>query len=173
MNQKELKLLFDDLSNKPSFEKQINRDVSWGDISMLKIKKFLSEANIALDHIAPKKLLQSLSLANGNSINNAGVLFFAEKPRKLIPHCEMILLAFKGGKGVHIYDRIDVQNDLIKQFNQAIAFLKKHLNTRSEIRGVNRHDIFEIPLEALRESIVNAIIHRDYSMQGTSIMIEV
>ena len=44
---------------------------------------------------------------------------------------------------------------------------------RSEIRGVNRYDICEIPLEALREAVVNAIIHRDYSMRGTSLMVEI
>lgn len=43
-----------------------------------------------------------------------------------------------------------------------MTFLRKHLNIRSEIRGVNRYDICEIPLEALREAVVNAVIHRDY-----------
>jgi len=38
---------------------------------------------------------------------------------------------------------------------------------------VNREDIYEIPLEALREAVANAIIHRDYSMRGTSLMVEV
>jgi ATP-dependent DNA helicase RecG len=41
------------------------------------------------------------------------------------------------------------------------------------IKGVNRKDIYEIPFEALREAIANAIIHRDYSMRGTSLMVEV
>lgn len=38
---------------------------------------------------------------------------------------------------------------------------------------MSREDIYEIPLEALREGIANAIIHRDYGMRGTSIMVEV
>ncbi len=45
--------------------------------------------------------------------------------------------------------------------NEAIIFLQKHLNVKSEIKGVNRKDICEIPLEALREAVANAIIHRD------------
>jgi len=44
---------------------------------------------------------------------------------------------------------------------------------RSEIKGVKRKDIYEVPLEALREALANAIIHRDYSVRGTSIMVEV
>ncbi|HEY4481457.1 MAG TPA: ATP-binding protein, partial [Candidatus Brocadiaceae bacterium] len=66
-----------------------------------------------------------------------------------------------------------VQDDLLTQFNAAVFFLMKHLNRRSEIKGVNRKDIYEIPFEALREAIANAIIHRDYSMRGTSLMVEV
>lgn len=173
MNQKELKLLFDASSNKPRFEEQINDEISWDDISQSKIKRFLSETKIMLDEFEPRRLLKSLRLAKDDKITNAGVLFFAENPRDFILQCEMILVAFKGTKGVHIYDRVDVQGDLITQFNEAMTFLRKHLNVRSEIKGVNRYDIYEIPLEALREAIVNAVIHRDYSMQGTSLMVEV
>ena len=173
MNQKELKLLFEASSSKPRFEEQVNKKASWEDISLSKIKRFLTEAKITLDSFEPQKLLNSLHLADDNKINNAGVLFFAENPRNLILQCEMILVAFKGTKGVHIYDRVDVQDDLMTQFHEAMTFLRKHLNVRSEIKSLNRYDICEIPLEALREAIVNAIIHRDYSMQGTSLMVEV
>lgn len=85
----------------------------------------------------------------------------------------MTLLAFKGTKKLHIFDRLDVRDDLLTQFNDAIFFLKKHLNVRSEIRGVNREDIYEIPIGALREAVVNAIMHRDYSVRGTSLMVEI
>lgn len=85
----------------------------------------------------------------------------------------MTLLAFKGTARDHIYDRNDVQDDLLTQFNEAVIFLKKHLNVRGVIRGVNREDIYEIPLEVLREALVNALMHRDYSIAGTQISVEV
>jgi ATP-dependent DNA helicase RecG len=66
-----------------------------------------------------------------------------------------------------------VRDSLLTQFNEAIFFIKKHLNVRSEIKGVNREDIYEIPIEALREAVVNAIMHRDYSIRGTSLTVEV
>lgn len=173
MNQKELKLLFKKFDNAPPYEQVTCEKISFSDLSTDKIKQFLLEANIALNNIKPKELLNSLNLANGNAVNNAGVLFFANNPRHYIFHCEMILAAFKGTDRVHIYDRMDVQDDLITQFNQAMIFIRKHLNVRSEIKGINRRDICEIPLEALREAVANAIIHRDYSMPGTSLMVEI
>lgn len=85
----------------------------------------------------------------------------------------MSLVAFKGTERIHIYDKLDVQNDLLTQFNEAIVFLKKHLNVRIEIKDANRENIYEIPIDALREAVANALMHRDYSMPGTSLMVEV
>jgi ATP-dependent DNA helicase RecG len=85
----------------------------------------------------------------------------------------MTLLAFKGKDRIHIYDRRDVRDDLLTQFNEAVGFLQKHLNVRSEILGVNRQDIYEIPIEVLREALVNALMHRDYSITGTQVSVEV
>ncbi|MEK6672521.1 MAG: RNA-binding domain-containing protein [Nitrospirota bacterium] len=155
------------------FEEKINKDIVWDDISEEKIQNFLKEADVQIKRISPRDLLTSLSLAHDNKITNAGILFFAKEPRKFILQSQMTLIAFKGKDRVHLYDRQDVQDDLLAQFNSAVMFLKKHLNRRSEIKGVNRKDIYEIPLEALREAVANAIIHRDYSVRGTSLMVEV
>jgi ATP-dependent DNA helicase RecG len=172
MTQKEIHLVYKNVT-KISFEELINKEISWDDIAKEKIKTFFDEAGISINKIYPQEILSSLNLATKATIKNAGVLFFAAKPRNFILQCQMTLVAFKGTGRVDIYDRKEIQDDLLTQFNEAIIFLQKHLNVRSEIKGVNRKDICEIPLEALREAVANAIIHRDYSMRGTSIMVEV
>lgn len=156
-----------------SFEEMVHREAAWQDISRGKIKNFLKEADIGIRKIVARDILTSLNVARSDRITNAGVLFFAENPRKFILQAQMTLIAFKGKERIHIFDRQDIQDDLLTQFNEALFFLKKHLNRRSEIKGVNRKDIYEIPLEALREAVANAIIHRDYAMRGTSLMVEV
>jgi len=173
MTQKEIKILFKENDNQPSFEERIYADASLNDISKEKIKTFFKAANISVSDINIKNVLESLSLTKDSFIKNAGILFFAKDPRKMILQCQMTCAAFKGTNRIHIYDRIDIQDDLLTQFESAITFLKKHLNIRSEIKGVNRKDIYEISIEALREAVANAIIHRDYSIYGTSIMVEV
>ena len=172
MTQKEIHIIYKNLTA-TSFEEQINKDISLNDISKEKIKTFFKEANIAVSKILPQEILSSLNLAKNVTIKNAGVLFFANRPRDFILQCQMTLVAFKGGGRINIYDRKDIQDDLLTQFKEAMTFLQKHLNVRSEIKGINRQDIYEIPLEALREAVANAIIHRDYSMRGTSTMVEV
>lgn len=172
MSNHELRLMFQENETAP-FEDKINKDATWDNISREKIRNFLKEADISIRKIVPRDILTSLNIAQGNGITNAGVLFFAKEPRRLIVQAQMTLIAFKGIDRIHIYDRQDVQDDLLTQFNAAVLFLMKHLNRRSEIIGVNRNDIYEIPFEALREAIANAIIHRDYSVRGTSLMVEV
>lgn len=65
-----------------------------------------------------------------------------------------------------------LKDDLWTQYPEAILFLKRHLSIRTEIKGIDRRDYYEIPPEALREAVANALIHRDYSMRGTSIIME-
>src|SRR3990170_3574069 len=172
MTSHELRLMFQENEIVP-FEDKIHKSATWDNISKEKIRSFLKEADISIRKIVPRDILTSLNIAEGDGITNAGVLFFAKDPRRLIVQAQMTLIAFKGVDRIHIYDRQDVQDDLLTKFNAAVFFLMKHLNLRSEIKGVNRKDIYEIPFEALREAIANAIIHRDYSIRGTSLMVEV
>ena len=172
MTNHELRTMFQE-HEKISFEEKTNRGVSWKDISREKIRNFLKEADIGIKKIIPQDILTSLSLVQKGRITNAGALMFASKVEKFIPHAESIFASFKGTDKTNIYDRNDVKDDLLIQFSEAVAFLKKHLNVRSEIRGVDRFDIYEIPLDALREAVVNAIVHRNYAIKGTSIYVRI
>ena len=172
MNHDEIRIMFSENEVMPYEEKTV-KDFSYDDISKEKILAFTKEARINIGRTPAIDFLKSLNVVDDIKIKNAGILFFAKDVQKHISQAQMTLLAFKGTKKLHIFDRLDVRDDLLMQFNQAIFFLRKHLNIRSEIKGVNREDIYEIPIEALREAVVNAIMHRDYSIMGTSLTVEV
>lgn len=174
MTQREVRSLFRETDN-TSFEDIPCRDLSLKDISLMKVKSFLREANMSykVSKANLASFLTSLSIYRKDKINNAGALMFSPKVKKFIPHAESIFASFKGTDKTNIYDRNDVKDDLLTQFNGAVAFLKKHLNVRSEIRGFDRFDIYEIPLDSLREAVVNAIVHRDYAVKGTSIYVRI
>ena len=165
MNHEEIRAMFSENEIIP-FEEKAVKGISYSDISSEKISAFTKEAKIDIGSIPMSDFLISLNVADETKINNAGVLFFAEDVHKHISQAQMTLLAFKGTKKLHIFDRLDVRDDLLTQFNDAIFFLKKHLNVRSEIKGVNREDIYEIPIEALREAVVNAIMRQGLQCEG-------
>jgi ATP-dependent DNA helicase RecG len=174
MTQKEIKSIFRETVDK-LFEDLPRKDCSLEDISIKKIRAFLAESRtpFKVNRQNLVSFLTSLGIYKEGEVNNAGALMFARDIGKFIPHAEVICGAFKGTNKTFIYDRKDVRNDLLIQLDEAMAFLQRQLNVRSEIRGINRHDIYELPLDALREAVVNAIIHRDYSFRGTSIHVEV
>ena len=174
MTQKEVRFFFRE-TDTVSFESLVCNKASIKDVSLAKVKAFLKETGTSLkvSKANVPMVLSSLGVLDKNKMTNAGALMFASNIEKAIHHSESILVAFKGKEKFHIFDRKDVRDDLFTQFNEAVAFLKKHLNIRSEIRGLDRHDIYEIPVDAWREAILNALIHRDYSIRGTSVYVMV
>ena len=172
MSHDELRIMF--AENEPlPFEERTVRGFTFDDVSKAKIRAFTKEAGIRIPSVSVPEFLRSLKVADETRVKNAGILFFAQNVYDRLHQAQMTLLGFKGTDRLQIYDRRDVRDDLLTQFNEAIAFLKKHLNVRSEIRGIDREDIYEIPLEVLREAVVNALMHRDYSITGTQVSVEV
>jgi len=172
MSYEEIKIMFHDHNPIP-FEEKITPEFKLENISEDKVKKYLKEANITPVAQDLNEILLSANVVKDNKINNAGILLFAKDVSRFIPNSKIDMIRFKGKDKSFIFDRLQIQDDLLTQFEQALFFTKKHLNIRSEIKGINRKDILEIPESVLRESIANALIHRDYSLMGTNISIEI
>jgi ATP-dependent DNA helicase RecG len=86
----------------------------------------------------------------------------------------MIKCARFKGKAMGVFlDKKEYGGDLFFQLEAAEGFIKNHINLRGEIKGLQRTDTYEIPTDALREALVNAIIHRDYSNRGRDIKVGV
>ena len=78
---------------------------------------------------------------------------------------------FKGVDMQVFLDRKAYSGDLFTQLEQAELFIQNHLSLRTEIHGLQRTDTLEIPLVAIREALINAYVHRDYSNFGRNIKI--
>lgn len=113
-----------------------------------------------------------LLLPNGN-IKNGGVLFFAQKPESFIETAKIRCVAFEGANKTQIIDDKIFGGSLMKQYHQAMMWLKGKLNIRYKIEGSGpRKEIWEIPDTAFKEAIINALSHRDYYDKGACITIE-
>lgn len=66
----------------------------------------------------------------------------------------------------------DIRGSLIEIPDEVIDFLKNNMRYFDEIVGIRREKVPEYPIEALREAIMNAIVHRDYSIEGSNIVIQ-
>lgn len=106
-------------------------------------------------------------------LNHSGLLFFYQNPVVYIPQSSVTCVVYKGTVKVDIIDKKTFELDLIGNIDEAMAFLKRHLNLSYEIKTKRRIEKLEIPEVVLREAVVNAVAHRDYFEKGATVMVEV
>lgn len=113
--------------------------------------------------------------SNGKLLfRNAGVLFFAKRPRQFFPQAYITCLLAKGEDKVEILDRKDFEDGILMNIENAIKFVQR--NTRTAYRfndGARRENIPEYPVKALREAITNGIMHRDWFIGGANVFVEI
>jgi ATP-dependent DNA helicase RecG len=103
---------------------------------------------------------------------NAGMLMFGLDPQLPIPQSEVVCVKFTDTLGVRTYiDRKNFLGTLPALVDQASNFLKQYVRVGATIRGFRREDEPEYPFEALREAVVNAIVHRDYGRAGETVRV--
>ena len=74
---------------------------------------------------------------------------------------------FKGTERVHFIDKKDFDGPLLEQIDGAYKFVLEHINMAIEINGIVHDEIYELPIQAIRELIINAVIHRNYMMNSS------
>jgi ATP-dependent DNA helicase RecG len=103
---------------------------------------------------------------------NAGLLLFGQAPRYFYPQAEIVCTFYQDDSGVRRYDdRRIISGTLTEQIEQAMTFLRLYTPVAARIEGFSRVEEPSIPLEVLREALVNAIVHRDYSLKGEAIRV--
>ncbi|MDL1987319.1 MAG: putative DNA binding domain-containing protein [Deltaproteobacteria bacterium] len=110
-------------------------------------------------------LLQKLNLIDDKDLKRASVLLFSNDPQKF--YLQSVVRIGKFLTDTEIQTTDIVEGNLFVQLENSLEILRtKYLVSNIKYEGIHRRDILEYPYEALREAIINALIHRDYS--GTS-----
>jgi ATP-dependent DNA helicase RecG len=78
---------------------------------------------------------------------------------------------FKGTDRTSIVDHVNINELPVSAIERAIQFIQKHLSKSAEIGSLRRKDRWTIPIAALREAVINAVVHADYSQRGAPIRI--
>ena len=98
-----------------------------------------------------------------------GLLLFGKDRFARFPDAWIQAGCFAGTNRTRLLDSTEIHSLLPVAAEEAIAFAGKHLTRESIIEGARREDRWSIPLVAIREALMNAVVHADYAQQGAPI----
>lgn len=90
----------------------------------------------------------------------------------LSDQCEHTLkiAVFQGTDDVIFRNHQEFSGSLLTQLEDGYNFIDKNIAVKSTIEGLRREDVRDYPLAEVREALLNAIIHRDYSFTGSTLV---
>lgn len=124
------------------------------------------EKEFALAHIPlGKPQMRTLQIIGEDELfTNLGLLLSDQ-----CPHTTKAAV-FEGTSKNEFKDRFEFTGSLIRQMREVYGFLDRYNRTRSVVRGLDRIDLREYPETAVREALLNSIVHKDYSYGSNSLV---
>jgi len=119
-----------------------------------------------------KKVLDKLQLLNDDVPNNAAATLFSTNTYEY-PQFRLRMARFRGMDKNEFIDNQRAEGNFFDLLDAGMAFFFKHLSLSGKIVGFVREEHLEIPSEALREVLVNALCHRQYEKYNLTIGIAI
>ncbi|MDR1830200.1 MAG: DUF4062 domain-containing protein [Candidatus Fibromonas sp.] len=157
------------------FDATLHPEATIADLNEEKIRNFTEIArrkrNFPFDKDSDIiKVLTHLNLIKGNRVTSAALLLFADQPQRFFITSEVKCAHFHGlsvSKPIPSYQVY--KGDVFKMIADAVDFVLSKINlyvgdrSKSEIVDVQ----YELPIQAVTEAIVNAVVHRDYTSNAS------
>ncbi len=167
-------LLYD--KGQASFEARPLQAASVDDLAMSLVEQY-AKAVRAPD---PIRLLQARGLADDSILTIAGCLLFAEHPQRLLPETFVRVLRYRGrergaGARQQLLEDIHIEGPIPAQLFQARGAIKRLQPVRRALVVATGlfGDVPLVPEDAWLEGVVNAVVHRSYSLAGDHIRVEI
>lgn len=134
----------------------------------------------ALKHPSPDRLLAARGLlTSSGEATIAAVLLFATHPQAWFPEASVRVLRYRGtergsGSRQELLKDVRVEGPLPEQLSKARQAIFEHLPTRSALTASGRFErVGLLPQDAWLEALVNAVVHRSYSINGDHIRVDI
>jgi predicted HTH transcriptional regulator len=156
----------------------------WSNLNLDLTKELIAEAEKMSEDKLSDSMLKEVLLSRGmlwrdsNSgkeyATAAAVVLLADNPSIVFPHCRILADAFRGTeKTSRPSDQEDIHLPMPMAIEHAIEFVQRNTRHPMRVIGLNRVQLDEYPIEALRETLVNAVAHRRYELYGQKIFLTV
>lgn len=162
-------------------------DASIEDLDLELVNRYLEKLRRAKPHArhlqgSKEKVLRTLGVLArdfGRDVPTlAGLLTFGRYPQQFYPNLIIAVTVFPAGAEAgtqRFVDNARVEGNIAEMLEEATHVIHRNLKTRTLITGLMHQEIPEYPLDALREALVNAVVHRDYSRfaLGTQVQVRI
>ncbi len=170
----ELRKLAKESGGRVYWDEQVCEDAGLEDIDEEKLRRYLERREEIRKVGKPERMDMETLLLNIGAAKkidgetkptNAGVLFFGKNPQRFVLQSQLRTARFAGRTLTRDFlDRLDCSGVLWEMVEQAEDFVRKNISLfgfRTEY-SFQRIDKLEYPIKAVREAIINALIHRNY-----------
>jgi len=130
------------------------------DIGSKKLGDFVRKAG--LRHESVQGSLKKLGMLSKGRPVNAAVLLFGRQPQKLMRHAATLRCAVFGESTAVTISMQDYEGDMFSLMKRAEEFVRANIHVGMRLEGLERIDVPEVDMEAVREAVINAFSHRDY-----------
>ena len=142
---------------------------NFNDISLKKVGSFISKIESRFSRPFddnPMQVLQKYGLLRNDELTFGAYLLFAKD------FC--LISGVQAGRfktPTDIIDSISLNTDILSEIDELMLFVQKHLMVEYIITGkAQREERYDYPLDAIREIILNMIVHRDYKDSSDSVI---
>ncbi len=167
-----------------TFESQSLSRILWRDLDHEVARRLVAAAEGRRPEKLPAKALLAGATLRGlvwhepasreHYATAAGIVLLARDPSAVFPQCRILADAYRSTEpDGDPRDHEDIRAAMPLAIDRAIAFIDRNTRHPMRIVGLNRIRLDEYPVEALRESLVNAVAHRQYEDAGRKILLEV
>lgn len=160
------------------WERQSALGLELDDLDLEEIKKTMDSAlsdNKMKDiKKEPLEFLSFYGLFQNGNFTNAAVVLFAKNPSRFIPQSRVRLAFLDHGKTGDVFkDDQLLEGNLFKNIETIQNFFEKHLSFSRKFENNNwkRTDDYVFPMAALREGVMNALVHREYGLVSSALSI--
>jgi ATP-dependent DNA helicase RecG len=130
--------------------------------------------------LSDEQILDLMGVVKNGKPTLAGVLCFSEFPQAAFPQLcitAVVIPGFeigdKGIDGERFIDNKRIDGTIKEMVDRAVNFVERNMREKTIVNNGQRNDKTEYPIDAVREAVLNAVMHRDYSIhtEGTPVRI--
>lgn len=103
----------------------------------------------------------------------AGLLLFGKNPQQFLPHAKIKADVKHNNDDTNWDDLEEITGTIFEQAKKCEDFVRRNMARSARVIGFERVEQPDLPIEALREAVVNALVHRDYGVVGSEVLFQI